>query len=166
MPSFTLRYQDFGLETIPSDTVISIQLYLADTAGVPVINSDGTLDIFDVITQKSKLPVSGYVAFLSDLARISINEKFNFTTTAQLVAGSPIVTGLTTTSGIVPGLVVSGTGIKADTTVQVIRSTTSVQLSSSATVNDSVSLGFSNQGWIIDYSIMNYFGTVINFGSI
>ena len=63
-----------------------------------------------------------------------------------LTSGSAVVTGITTTVGLFVGENVTGTGIQANTTIQDINSSTSVTLSSAATVSGVEALATSDTG--------------------
>ncbi len=60
--------------------------------------------------------------------------------TGTLTNGSPSVTGLSRTVGLVVGSAISGTGIPANTTIQSINGTTSITISNNATATGSESL--------------------------
>lgn len=101
---FIFRYKEFTLENIPGDVKISLLSYLADSSGTPFIDADtGGIDTFEVNTLRSSLPGSGYADFLKILADSFISEVYTSTLSGDAVTGNTVITGISSTSDLVPG---------------------------------------------------------------
>lgn len=89
-----------------------------------------------------------------DAVSVSIN-KFTTTQTGTTTSGSPVVTGLTTTTGMLAGMTVSSaTGIATGATVVSVDSGTQITMSANATATGSRSLTIASE------EIQNYKGII------
>lgn len=167
MPNFTYRWTQFRITRITGDTQIGITGYLADASNVGLTSTSGALDTLEFVTQASALPLSNYVPYLQKLATAAFNSYYTSTFTGQTAAGSPIVSSVSSTQELVPGLnVIGNTGIASGTSVLGIPTSTTILLSQSAQYNGQISLTLNTSGWSYDFSALNYFGTVINFSEL
>jgi len=162
------KYSNLALVNIPNDVAISLTSYLVDVANAPFIDSNTSgLDFFTVETLKTSLPVSGYDQFLSKVAANAIRTKYNKTIGGSLVTGSNVVTGISDTTGIIPGQLVKSDGVLPGTVVQSVKDKTSIRLSSAATSTASTSLTISIDGWNISFAeLTNLTSNVVNFALI
>ena len=162
------KYSDFSLINTPNDVTISLTSYLVDAANAPFINANTSgLDFFTVETLKTSLPVSGYDQFLAKVAANAIRTKYNKAVAGSLTSGSSVVTGISDTSGIIPGQLVRSEGIISGTIVQSVKDKTSIRLSSAATSTLNTSLTISIDGWNISFSeIITLASSVVNFALI
>ena len=167
MASFKYQYVTCTLDYIPNDVSIQILSYLTDASGY-VFLSTSTLDIdtFTIQTYKNSLPLSGYDSFLSIIAGKFISEKYSNSIAGYSVNGSTIITQISDTSKIVPGLYAYGTGVPTDTTVLNVRDKNSIELSTAITATGNISLALSTRGWDIDYSQIQHLTNVIDFNSL
>jgi hypothetical protein len=167
MASFTYKFTNAEVETTPNDVLVTITSFLSDANNFAFLDQFNAIDTFDVATVKTALPASGYDSFLSIMAMKAIGEKYNQTGIGGTsVAGNPVITGMTNTSGLVPGLFVLGNNIPVDTTLVSVRDTTSIRLSAAPTTTGSVSLNFTSSGWAIDFTEITRIITIIDFSSL
>jgi hypothetical protein len=124
------------------------------------------IDTFNVQLYKSSLPSSSYANYLAIMAGNAISTKYDTTLGGYCTANSNIVTQISSTSGLIPGLYVKGTNILPDTILVNIRDTKSIELSNTLTVTETASLTLSTNGWKIDYSALDELVTIINFGAL
>jgi len=167
MASFKWQYTKCVLDYIPNDVSIQIESYLTDATGLVFVNT-GTLgiDTFTVQAYKNSLPASGYDSYLSIITNKFIGEKYNLTLGGYGVKDSSIITQISDTSKIVPGVYVYGTGIQADSTIVSVRDKNSIELNKPVTVTGSVSLSLTTTGWVIDFSQISHLTQVIDFANL
>jgi len=167
MATFTYKFTNAEIETTPNDVLVTITSFLADANDFAFLDQFNALDVFDVATVKTSLPASGYNSFLSIIANKAIGNKYNKTSIAATgVAGNAVVTGVSDTSGLVPGLYVSGANIPTDTTLVSVRDSTSIRLSNAPTATGALTLSFGTGGWVIDFSEITKITTIIDFSSL
>lgn len=167
MLTYKFQYQKCELEYVPNDVSIQIVAYLTDASGYVFLNSSTLgIDTFTIQTSKSSLPISGYNSFLSIIASKTIGEKYNHTLGGYGITGSAIVTQITDTSKVTPGLYAYGVGIPTDTIVLSIRDKNSIELSNPLETTGSLSLNLSSRGWQIDFSQIDHLTNVIDFSAI
>lgn len=168
MATHYFKIQKFQMEYIPSDIQITITGYLADSTGLPYTeSSNGNVATFVVSTLKSSLPPSGYGDFFRALTEGAINTKYTITTSGNSYVSSKVIDSVATTERLIPKMSVVGSGIPTGTTVESVRNPTSIKMTQNATADAKpVSLVFGTQGWIVDYSSIDYLVTVVNFGSL
>ena len=169
MANFTYKFKNAEIETTPNDVLVNITSFLTDANNFAFVDQFNALDTFEVTTVKSSLPptATGYESFLSIIANKAIGAKYNQTAisgTSQ--AGNPVVSGVSSTSGLVPGLFVTGTGIPTDTTLVSIRDSTSVRLSNAPTTSGSITMAFNVGGWVIDYAEITRLALIVDFANL
>ena len=156
------------MEYIPSDIQITITGYLADSTGLPYTeSSNSNVATFIVSTLKTSLPTLGFTSFFKSLTEGFINTKYTLATSGNVYINSKIVDSIATTEKLIPNMSVTGTGIPVGTVLENIRSTNSAKMSQNSTVSSQpASLVFGTQGWVVDYSTIDYLVTIVNFGSL
>lgn len=167
MTNYTYRLSDISLKIVPNNVQINLTGYLSDADGAPLLTEADAIDFFTVTTLETSLPMSGYESYFEILTESFINEKYTVVLPGNLNLGSTTVDNLSSTDGISPGMSVSGTGITPGTTVESIRTPTSLSLDQAATSTEvATSLTFGTATWTVDYSIFTYLTSIINFGSL
>lgn len=165
--NFIYNYSSCILEYIPNDVSIKLISFLVDSNGQLYIDPNTlAIDTFTVQLYKSSLPSSNYANYLSVIANNAISAKYSKSIGGYSTTGSKYITQISTTSSLLPGLFVYGTGIPVDTLLQNIRDTSSVELSQEATATGSVSLTLSTSAWTIDYSALTALAQTINFANL
>lgn len=169
MANFTYKFKNAEIETTPNDVLVTITSFLTDANDFAFVDQFNALDVFDVTTVKSSLPptATGYESFLSIIANKAIGDKYNQTSisgTSQ--AGNPVVSGVSSTTGLVPGLYVTGEGIPTDTTLVSTRDSTSVRLSNAPTTSGSITMAFNVGGWVIDYAEITRLALIVDFSNL
>lgn len=164
---FTYKYTSCTLEYIPNDISIKLISYLIDSNGQLYIDPNTlAIDTFTVQLYKSSLPTTNYAHYLAIMAGNAISTKYTQTIGGSGVEGGNIVNQIQSTSNLIPGLYVSGTGIPTDTNILNVRDSKSIELSKPITTTGSVSLVCTTNGWKIDYSALSELITIINFANI
>jgi hypothetical protein len=128
MINYTFKIAKFALDSTPGDTTITITGFLMDTNGYP-FTSNSRLDTFLVQTIKSQLPLSNYAAYFAGLAAAAINLKYTFSVTGTATNGNSSLTGISSTSGILSGMSVTGPGVPASSVVIGVPSSTQINIS-------------------------------------
>ena len=165
--SFTYKYSSCALEYIPNDVSIKLISFLVDSNGQLYIDPNTlAIDTFTVQLYKSSLPSSNYASYLSIIANNAVRTKYSTSIGGYSTSGSKYITQITSTSGLLPGLFVYGTGIPVDTVLQNIRDTASIELSQETTTTGSISLTLSTSAWAIDYSALTTLAQTVNFANL
>jgi hypothetical protein len=167
MASFTYKFINAAIETTPNDVLVTISSFLADANGFAFLNDFNAIDVFNVLTVKSSLPTSGFVSFLSIMANKAIGDKYNKSSVSGLaVSGNPVLSSVSDTTGLVPGLFVTGDNIPTDTTLVSVRDSTSVRLSNAPTTSGTITLTFSANGWDVDYAEITRLANIVDFANL
>lgn len=152
------------MEYIPNDVSIKLESYLIDSDNQVYINPNTlVIDSFTVQIYKSSLPTSNQKNYLTVIVSNAISTKYNKSSGGFGIYGSNILSQLTSTSELLPGLGVSGLNIPDDTIITNIRDTTSVEISQNFTATGSTTVSFSANKWVIDYSAIDELVTIVNF---
>jgi len=124
-----------GLSTTPSNGQLLIGngtgyslATLTEGTGVTIVNSAGAITISS--TGGGSGSGSAYVGTPKRISAVDFGN--TFTVIGDTTSGSATVSNLTSTSRILPGMTISGTGIVSGTTISSITSSTAIVLSQSA----------------------------------
>lgn len=167
MTTYTYKFTNAEVETIPNDVLVTITSFLADANDFAFVDQFNAIDTFAVSTVKSSLPTSGYDSFLSIIANKAIGNKYNKTQiSGTAVSGNPVVTGVSDTTGLVPGLFVTGSNIPTDTTLVSVRDSTSIRLSNAPTTTGTLTMAFGTAGWTVNYTEITRITTIIDFSAL
>jgi hypothetical protein len=164
---FTYKYSSCTLEYIPNDISIKLTSYLIDSNDQIYINPNTlSIDTFDVQLYKSSLPTTGYANYLAIMAGNAISNKYSQTVGGYGINGRNIITQMSTTENLIPGLYVYGDLVPADTLLMNIRDTKSIELSKSVTATGNITLALSTNGWKVDYTSLDELITIIDFSNV
>lgn len=109
---------------------------------VPLITDAANLVFAPIKSGMVALPASGIWRYFA-VSDISATIESANTETGNTTSGSAIVTGMSFTRSLAPGMTVTGTGIPASTTIASVNSATQITLSANATAtNTGVTLTF------------------------
>ena len=144
-----------------------------DITGMPFLTGTDqtTLDLITITTNKTYLPVdpADYLSYLTQLAFAAIEAKYSKTLSGTIAAGNNIL-AVPSTTGLYTDMVVSALDSNAasvfpvGTKIMTIRDAASVTLTENALVSiTSIDTFFSMSGLSIDYSIIPYVMTVVDF---
>ena len=116
------------------------------TFGSPVVtglSSTANLLVGESVTGTG-IPSGTTISAINSSSQITLSQNATAGGSSSLTFSSPVVTGLSSTAGLLVGESVTGTGIPAGTTVSAINSSTQITLSNNATTSGSSSLTFSS----------------------
>ena len=167
METYTYKYREFKLTPEPNDVTIDILSYLSDTNGFPLLNSINEIDFFTVTLKKSSLPVSGFESFLSIAVISEIASHFNKTISGSILSGETIITGLSDTFGVFPGMRIVNSNVSNGTLVGSIRDSYSVRMDSpAASTVENQPFEFDTLGWTLDLTDVAFLVSVVDFSNL
>jgi len=163
MTTYYYKIKKINLTSAPDNSYIQLDSYLADSTGFPVFSSSSdSVDSFAVVTEKTSLPPSNYQSFFEQLVLSFINTKYTVTLSGETFLNSDIIT-VTSTTGVMIGMSVSGTHIPSGSTVVSVRDSSSLKISQVATASEAnLTFTFAPTSWTINYDSLAYFLDVVN----
>jgi hypothetical protein len=139
--------------TADSTGAFSIQLPFALTNGSISLYVEA-VDLAGNLSPASNLLTLMIVSITSDYngdsyADAALFDPQSTTFTGKVTSGSPSISGISSTAGLVAGEYVSGTGIPVGTTILNVKSSTAITLSANATASGSPSLTAGQGTWLV-----------------
>ncbi len=153
----------------------------ADTLRAQLLNTAGVIDAFvpenDANSVVNGLPPNGIWTIVnapsvadSVIAQVIYSKKpagcaqlFTTTQNGTTTSGAATITGLSSTSGMVAGMVVSGTGIPSGSIISAVNSATEITINNNATSSGTVSVTVATNSYVasaVSYNITRPAGNI------